>query len=320
METVPVISLDGRDGEIAAKIDRALREIGFFTIVDHGVPASVVERARKESRAFFDLPVEQKKQILNGSTNSVRGYLPIGGSALARTLGNDSPPDFKHSFGMGPIDVVVGPGGHSPEYYAPNVWPAGRDAFRQALEHYYVALDHLGNRLLRLFALGLDVAPDYFLERFKGHNSSFRVVDYPPQTTPPVPGQLRAGAHTDYGAFTILLGDDVPGGLQVQTRSGRWIDVPTPPDAFVINVGDMLMTWTNDVWVSTLHRVANPPAGAGPSARRMSMAFFANPREDVLIECLASCRGEGRPVLHAPVLAGDYRLAKIRASRPPAGA
>ena len=95
----------------------------------------------------------------------------------------------------------------------------------------------------------------------------------------------------------------MPGGLQVRTRDGRWIDVPTSPTTFVVNIGDLLMRWTNDRWLSNLHRVVNPPLGDGPSSPRLSIAFFNHPNYDALIECLPS---QGPP-RHPPVLSGEYR-------------
>jgi isopenicillin N synthase-like dioxygenase len=124
---------------------------------------------------------------------------------------------------------------------------------------------------------------------------------YPAPTAQPQPGQLRASAHTDYGGFTILSGEDVPGGLQVRTRAGRWIDVRTSPTVFVVNIGDLLMRWTNDRWLSNMHRVVNPPDGAGGA--RLSIAFFNHPNYDARIECLSS---QG-PARHPPVLSGEYR-------------
>jgi isopenicillin N synthase-like dioxygenase len=128
-----------------------------------------------------------------------------------------------------------------------------------------------------------------------------RLNYYPAPAAPPAPGQLRAGAHTDYGGFTILSGEDVPGGLQVRTRDGRWVDVATTPTRFVVNIGDLLMRWTNDRWLSNMHRVVNPPDGVGRP--RLSIAFFSHPNYDVTIECLAS---QGPP-RHPPVRSGDYR-------------
>lgn len=141
--------------------------------------------------------------------------------------------------------------------------------------------------------------------------SILRAIDYPAQDSAPSPGQLRCGAHTDFGSHTLLMVDDAPGGLQVRDLSGRWVDVSPPPGSFVVNIGDLLMTWTNDRWLSNLHRVVNPPAGAAGAARRQSVAFFVQPNYDAVIECIESCRAPGEAARHEPVVAWRYRHAKL---------
>jgi isopenicillin N synthase-like dioxygenase len=156
--------------------------------------------------------------------------------------------------------------------------------------------------LMRLAALALEVEETFFDDKVDRSIGTMRLNYYPAQATAPLPGQLRSGAHTDYGGFTILSGEDVPGGLQVRTRAGAWIDVPTSPATFVVNIGDLLMRWTNDRWLSNMHRVVNPPA-EGARGARLSVAFFNHPNYDALIECLLS---QG-PARHPPVLSGEYR-------------
>jgi isopenicillin N synthase-like dioxygenase len=160
--------------------------------------------------------------------------------------------------------------------------------------------------LMRLAALALDVDEGFFDDKVDRSIGTMRLNYYPAQAAPPEPGQLRASAHTDYGGFTILSGEDVPGGLQVRTRDERWVDVPTSPTTFVVNIGDLLMRWTNDRWLSNLHRVVNPPASGAAGAARLSIAFFNHPNYDALIECLPS-QGAAR---HAPVRSGEYRDVK----------
>ena len=117
---------------------------------------------------------------------------------------------------------------------------------------------------MRLAALALDLDEDWFEDKIDRHVTAMRINHYPPQPVAPPEGQIRAGAHTDFGTFTILMGEDEPGGLQVQDRDGVWYDVETRPEAFVVNVGDLFRRWTNDVWTSNFHRVVNPPAEIGP--------------------------------------------------------
>jgi isopenicillin N synthase-like dioxygenase len=100
----------------------------------------------------------------------------------------------------------------------------------------------------------------------------------------------------------------------VQGRAGQWLDVAAPPGSFVINLGDMLMRWTNDRWASTLHRVVNPPAEQADRSRRLSLVFFHNPNPDTVIECLPTCASPANPPRYAPVLAGQYLAEKAGAA------
>ena len=147
-----------------------------------------------------------------------------------------------------------------------------------------------------LFALALGLDEDFFVDKIDRPVSSMRAVHYPSLGTPPLAGQLRTGAHSDYGSITILQTDDADGCLQVKTHSGSWIDVISPDGAFVVNLGDLMSRWTNDRWISTLHRVAAPPAG--DSGARLSLVFFGQPNYDIVIKCLPICRRPGiRPSL-----------------------
>lgn len=322
-ETVPVIDLapvragSGAAAQAAARaIDDALCSIGFFVIRGHGLSSAYLASTADVCRQFFDIPVAQKEAVLSKAQGSSRGYVRFGHSALSRTMGVASPGDYKEMFLMGPKDIpAVGRDASDvARFYSPNVWPREPAAMQSVLEAYYAAMEQVGDLVLELMARALRVDPGYFIPLFKGHNSTLTVINYPEQETPPVPGQLRAGAHTDYGAITILRGEDKPGGLQVRTRGGDWLDIHAPDDALVINVGDLLMRWTNDRWLSNVHRVANPPPGAVGSSRRQSIAFFSNPREDVLIEALPTCVDAAHPQKYPPILAGQHRIEKIQAA------
>jgi isopenicillin N synthase-like dioxygenase len=123
---------------------------------------------------------------------------------------------------------------------------------------------------------------------------------------PPQPWQLRAGAHSDYGSLTILKTEDKPGGLQVYTKTGIWVDVPIVAGCFVVNLGDLMGRWTNDHWVSTLHRVVNPPMESASMSRRQSLFFFHNPNYDAVIECIPSCQGPGNPPKYPVTTSGEH--------------
>jgi isopenicillin N synthase-like dioxygenase len=316
LNEVPVIDLTGaRDGgpgerrRVAREIDEACREIGFFAIVGHGVPDALVDDVRRCAHAFFELPETDKLAARHPVDGMNRGYHAAGREALATANDAEAPPDLKEYFHVGPVDVGDGPYYTSAlgrRHFEPNVWPAARPGFERAITAYYRTLSGLVTSLMRLAALALDVDERFFDDKVDRSIGTMRLNYYPAQAVAPGPGQLRAGAHTDYGGFTILSGEDVPGGLQVRTRAGQWIDVHTSPTTFVVNIGDLLMRWTNDRWLSNMHRVVNPPA-AGPESRaRLSIAFFNHPNYDVLIECLPS---QG-PARHPPVRSGDYRDTK----------
>ncbi len=136
-------------------------------------------------------------------------------------------------------------------------------------------------------------------------------MHYPPALTPALPGQLRAGEHTDLSMMTLLYSDNSIGGLQVKTRTGEWVDAPVMPDIFVVNIGDLMMRWTNDRWVSTPHRVINPDGAAASGSRRLSVGMFFIPNYDTEVACLRTCAGPGRPPAYEAVSVAEYRTARF---------
>jgi isopenicillin N synthase-like dioxygenase len=312
---VPLIDLTGARGgglaerrRVAGAIDEACREIGFFAITGHGVPEGLVHDLRRRAHAFFELPPGEKLAAGHPVEGMNRGYHAAGRETLAAANDAAAPPDLKEYFHVGPVDVGDDPYYTSPlgrRHFEPNVWPAAPAGFEPAVTAYYRTMSGLVTRLMRLAALALGVPEHFFDDKVDRSIGTMRLNYYPAPAVAPAPGQLRASAHTDYGGFTILSGEDVPGGLQVRTRGGQWIDVATTPSTFVVNIGDLLMRWTNDRWLSNLHRVVNPPLD-GPARARLSIAFFNHPNYDVLIECLPS----QEPARHPPVLSGDYRDTK----------
>jgi isopenicillin N synthase-like dioxygenase len=117
--------------------------------------------------------------------------------------------------------------------------------------------------------------------------------------------------------LTLVHSNSSVGGLEVRDRRGNWVAPPSMPDAYVVNVGDILMRWTNDRWISTPHRVANPPDGW--SDRRLSIPFFFQANYDALVECLPTCRAPGNAPKYAPITVGEYRTARFArtATAPP---
>ena len=164
-------------------------------------------------------------------------------------------------------------------------------------------------------ALALGLPERYFDSSVDRSISRLRVRNYPAPLEQPVPGQLRAGAHSDYGSLTILKTEDRPGGLQVRDKAGDWLDVPHRPGCFVVNIGDMLARWTNDRWVSTLHRVVNPPPDRVVDSRRQSIVFFQNPNYDAVVSCLPGCSDAANPPKYELTTSGGHLREKFVATQ-----
>ncbi|MGO4832794.1 isopenicillin N synthase family dioxygenase [Rhizobiaceae sp. 2RAB30] len=301
---------------LGAEVDRICRTTGFLAVTNHGVPQDVIDAAWSKARAFFDLRPEEKERAKAPYKGYPYGYLGPELEALARSRNVDSPPDLKESFNGGPLKVPAGMA--DPEAlafcYADTIWPQAPDGFVEAWKGYYAALENLAVRVMRLFATALELPETYFDRFIDAPISALRALNYPEQHVPPKPGQIRAGAHTDYGSLTILLPQAGSRGLEIITPDGEWTPVPPIPGAFVINIGDLMARWTNDRWVSTVHRVVNPPANEGGMDRRQSMAFFHQPNWDAEIVVLDACLDAGETPKYEPVRSGPYLMGKFKAT------
>ncbi len=311
---VPIIDLStGSDSEIAAKIDQACRDIGFFCITGHGVPDGRIGDIRTLAQDFFTLPAEQKLAVQRPPQKVSRGYYPFAERSLSYSLGIEAPPDLHESFAFGremPAAAAYRGGSADDAMLAPNIWPDRPEAFKPDMIAWYDTMTALGNRILGIMTHALGVEQDFFVDKFDHQSSAVRLIRYPAQDAAPVDGQLRAGVHTDYGAITLVRGDDVPGGLQVKLRHGDWMDVHIPPGAFACNIADAMMRWTNDRWVSTLHRVGNPPRESA-GGDRISLVFFHMPNHDALIRCMPGCAGADGSENHPPVTFTEHYLGKV---------
>jgi isopenicillin N synthase-like dioxygenase len=309
--------------QVAAEVDEACRRLGFLAVVGHDVPEQVRAEAFVASRSFFDLPLESRLRVVMPEPGYPYGYHPFRAEALEHSIGGNTPPDLKETFNIGPIDPPPRPLAEMSDpderaVYAPNRWPDEfLPGFRPALEAYYRSMSSLASQLLAVFGTALGLGGTYFEPFVDRHGSALRLAHYPAldvgSGAGPAPGQLRAGAHTDYGTLTVLATDDEPG-LQVQDPSGSWIDVPHVEGAFVVNLGDLMARWTNDRWRSTMHRVVVPADGG--CRRRITMPFFHNANWDARIECIVA---PGEAPRYRPVRAGEHLMSKFRsaAANPP---
>ena len=232
-------------------------------------------------------------------------------------MGLITPPDLQESFNIGPLNAssdAYFTEGYGAIHFAPNRWPDLPPTFKQNAVDYYQVMEKVSWQLMRIFAMALGMGETFFDGKIDKHVSSLRFINYPDQMVAPQEGQKRAGEHTDYGALTILKIEDAAGGLEVRNRSGNWLSIGYVPGTLVVNIGDLMMQWTNDRWISTLHRVANPPAGV-KSSRRMSMVFFHQPNYDADVTCLPTCVGPSNPARYQPTTSGAHWRGKNQAAR-----
>jgi isopenicillin N synthase-like dioxygenase len=304
---VPVLDLSplnaGDDFRcLAGQLKAACEDTAFFYIANHGVSAEIIGNALSAARRFFEAPASVRDSVTRSSYN--RGYLPIGTTQLP-----GQPPDLKDSFDIAvdlPLDdpdVAAGL-----PFHGPNQWP-DFPGFREPIEAYFDAIRSLGRRLLRVFAVALDLEEGFFVRLYEKPTMSMRFLHYP---RPPEGGKasvVGSAAHTDYGVLTILY-QDPAGGLELQKPDGEWIAAPFIPDTFVVNIGDLMARWTNDRFRSNFHRVINRTG-----RERYSIAAFLNPAYRTVVECLPTCARPENPAKYPPIGAGDYVAQKIRANQ-----
>jgi isopenicillin N synthase-like dioxygenase len=311
---IPLIDLAVPDGEAAARMAAACEVHGFFGVVNHGVPQAHLLDSVAAARRFFALPDAAKAAVARPRPGVNRGYIAPGTEVLARLAGNEAPPDVKEILTFGPDDFPDTDYFNCPDaapHWVRNLWPQqDLPGFREDVLAYWGDMQTLSRRLTRLCAIALGIAPDFFEPRTDHDPSQLRLIHYPPQERTPLPGQLRAGVHTDLNLLTIVYSDNTIGGLEVQGRDGTWIAAPRF-EGFMVNIGDTMMRWCNDRWKSTPHRVANPPVAAGSASDRISLAFFFIANYDALIECVPSCCGPDNPPRYAPITVGEYRAARF---------
>ncbi|NHN83278.1 isopenicillin N synthase family oxygenase [Acetobacter musti] len=303
-DEVPVLDLSAPDGEqaLATRLREACLSLGFFYVAGHGVPRTLTENIFAASRRYFALPEEDKRQDLIDERFR-RGYMPIGVSHKAPWR-----PDLKESYEVSldlppdDPDVIAGRFLHGP-----NRWPARHPWLQAAVDPYLAAMLELGERLMRLFALSLDLEPEFFVSLAKKPTMHLRLFHYPPQPPQSPDDQFGIPPHSDLGMLTILNQDPI-GGLEVRRRDGEWIAAPWIEDTFVVNVGDLFSVWTNDLYVSTPHRVVNRTG-----RERYSIPTFFSPDFDTSVSCLPTCLREGETPRYAPMRSGAYLEERLRA-------
>ncbi|KIX95423.1 uncharacterized protein Z520_08940 [Fonsecaea multimorphosa CBS 102226] len=311
---------------------RALRDVGFAYIKNHGVPQDELDAAFALSKRFFDLPLEQKMKAPHPPGWSVhRGYSWPGlekvSSAMATGDGGGDEDevrrlrevkDFKESYEVGSET--------NPDQ--PNVWPPADvlPEWRPFMSEFYWTCFGAAKHMLRALALGIGFPADdedHLLRFHDGHHNQLRLLHYPPVDAAAVQegAVARMPAHTDWSSMTMLFQDDC-GGLQVEhpAGSGEFVDVPPLPGTCVVNVGDLLMRWSNDFLTSTAHRVQLPPLqrweddgannGLMMTRPRYSIPYFLTTDPDTVIECLRV--DDDHPPKYDPITQREYAAMRAR--------
>ncbi|GGJ91980.1 isopenicillin N synthase family dioxygenase [Pseudomonas matsuisoli] len=308
--SIPLIDMAGvreRDEASVRRAGAAIREacetIGFFYIVNHGTPQTVIDRAMEAARTFFAYPVETKREVAVNKRH--RGFHMLGGALMYEA----TKPDHKEFFSIGlelPEDDPAVLAGEA--LRGPNQWPAFMPELQDVLYRYYEEMGRTGADLLRAVAVGLGIDEDFFVDKYTKRLQRTQMVYYPPHPAQAEADQFGVAPHTDYGCITLLHQDD-SGGLQVrELGTNQWIDATPVPGSLVINVGDLLGRWSNDRFRSTLHRVVNRSGH-----ERYSIATFFDPTYGALVDPRDLGVAEA-DCIYPPVSAGDYILGRIDAS------
>jgi isopenicillin N synthase-like dioxygenase len=294
---------------LATTVDQALIDSGFLMVSGHGVPTALRAEIRDAARRFFGLDGAAKARY--GAAVGGRGWIPPGKEANGYLLGVELPPDLKETFVSG-YEYSSGDPDVDAEWFMPNVWPTEVPDLQQLSRVYAQSMRTLAGELLELLAVAAGLPNSWFTDRCIASPHSFNINRYPAlnRTGPVAEGQFRIAPHTDFGTITILDRETGYGGLQVCTREGEWIDAPVIPDAFTINIGDLMARWTGDRWTSTMHRVL-PPSAEAPDEELISLIFFFEANLDQVIESFPPPIGRANDYL--PVTAAGYLRSRYEA-------
>lgn len=302
---------------VAVAMDAACRSVGFIQVTGHGVPDEIVAGLGTAMDAFFDRPLEAKKKWIRPASEN-RGYTAPKSESLSLSLGVESADrmnDFFEAYNIGRTADDYAGAAVDPAHYAPNTFP-DVDGFEERTTAYLAEAERVAVTMVRIFTDALGLPEDHFTALTDHSIGVLRMNNYalPEGTDVTLDGDLTGmGEHTDFGIVTILWADQVRG-LQVLDTDGGWHDVSPADGALLINLGDLMARWTNEQWMSTLHRV-KPPVIDGTIQRRRSAAFFYDGNSDAIVETLPGFVDADHPQLYAPVTVDEHITAKLNGSR-----
>ena len=307
--------------EVVRQVDRAARTVGFMQITGHGISAATLSEFTAATDAFFALDAAAKARY-RCPPGVNRGYTPPKAESLSASLGLTAAADLFEAMNVGSTAADFPGLGLPEDVYAANVFPTAEvPGFEAAVMAWFAAAGRVARTMLRIFGAALGGREDYF-EQHTDHSIDVLRMNSYRRLAPgaePEPGRLGMGPHTDYGIVTVLWADPVPG-LEIHGADGGWHPVRPADGALLVNLGDAIARWTNEEWISTLHRVTAPPAGRAGRAgaalpRRRSAAYFHDGNVDAVIECLPGCVTAANPARYQPVTVGEHLAAKLAGSR-----
>ncbi len=305
-ETIPVIDLGpylaGEPGALdraAGELRHALTEIGFYFIVNHGVPREQIRDVFEQVRRFHAQPLERKLALKLDKHNT--GYMPMRGNTLrTSTVQANTKPNLNEAFfvkrDLPPDhpDVLA-----DRRFRGATRWPDGLPGFREAIIGYCDTLERLVQKMVRIYARALGLPAEYFDGPFKGFQYTLRMTHYPHQDGP-IEDEFGLAPHTDTSFLTLLAPNDVPG-LSIKTQSGKWIEAPAIPDAYVVNGGQMLQRWTNDFFLATPHCAINRSG-----KERYAIPFFCDSNIDWPVAAVPTTVGPDKPPKYPMTDYTDY--------------
>lgn len=307
---VPIIDFSLPFDEVGDAIHDACATIGFFVIVNHGVPEDLCAKMLDQARIFFnELSPEARQDISVARSSSYRGYQSVGVNVTGGKLDGHEALDLYSESTKADRPNPTGLAN-----FGFNQWPDVNQLpeFRSTTERYVEEMNKLGKLLMSAASLGLGLDPSFFDPYFDDAFWSMRMIRYPPPPMQYDDYDFGVGEHTDYGVYTMILCEDIPGTLQIRARGTKdWIDVDPVPGGFICSLGDMMARWSNNIYVSTPHRVVRSEWQRENQRDRISIPFFFDPNYDALISPIDMLIGKsGRPACFEPIMYGDHLLAK----------
>ena len=311
-----VEALEKEKTRVSKEIFDAFCDIGFIIVTNHGMDDDLTSEAFAKSSEFFTLDKETKMNYKYKDPASNRGYISMG---QERQEPLDAPlPDIKETFDIG----------YDEEKEYQNEWPTealgGDTGFRDTMLTYFNQYDQLHLKILSALARGMGLDDEYFTPLCDGNHQNLRLLHYPECEREAIvkTGQKRGGIHTDYGTITLVSQKDVSG-LVAQRVDGSWVGVPPIKGGVVVNVGEMLQRWSNDILRATPHQILDDDpfspytATKSPTCpERYSIAFFCNANKETSLECLPVCKGPDRPPRYEPMNAHDYITMRLTSTIP----